>query len=466
MQEGEQENAKISGWALLAMALSVLIIAIDFTAFSVALPTIGEEFQAGINKTQWIINGYSLMFGVLIVTGGRLADRIGRRKTLIIGISIFTAFSVFASLTSSIVGLIVCRILMGVGGALMWPSILGIVFSIIPAHRAGLAGALVIGTAGFGNAMGPMFGGVLTDLLSWRWIFLINVPIAMIVFLFVYKVIENDKPIDKNEPIDYVGVLTLSIALMALLLALDFGIGLGWTDPFILSLFVIFFIAICAFFYIEYKVGQSALIPTDMVHNYPFMAAGVATLMMSAIFFAVLVYLPLFFSETMQYSAMRSGVGLLPVMLTFAVASFFAGALYEKLGAKLILSVGSTCLALGMFLLSSLTMHSSYASMLLGMFILGTGVGLFYATITTASLTSVPEHRASLAGGIIFMFQIAGGSIGLGFNTAIVTHFQQLSEGINMAFRLNGVLSILGLIICLFWIGGKKRLEKCQSKIN
>ena len=461
MQGGEQENATISCLALLAMALSVLMIAIDFTAFSVALPTIGEEFQAGINKTQWIINGYSLMFGVLIVTGGRLADRIGRRKTLIIGVSIFTAFSVLATLTSSIVGVIVCRILMGVGGALMWPAILGIVFGIIPAHRAGLAGALVIGTAGFGNAMGPMFGGVLTDLLSWRWIFLINVPIAMIVFLFVYKAIENDKPTDENESIDYVGVLTLSIALMALLLALDLGIGIGWADPFIISLFVIFFIAICAFFYIEYKVGQSALIPTDIVRNYPFMAAGVATLMMSAIFFAVLVYLPLFFSVTMQYSAMRSGVGLLPVMLTFAVASFFAGALYEKLGAKLILSVGSACLALGMFLLSSLTMYSSYASMLLGMFILGTGVGLFYATITTASLTLVPDHRASLAGGIIFMFQIAGGSIGLGINTAIVTHFQQLSEGINMAFRLNGVLSILGLIICLFWIGGKKRLEKC-----
>ncbi|WP_299001871.1 MFS transporter [uncultured Shewanella sp.] len=456
MQGSEQKEAKISVLALLAMVLSVLMIAIDFTAFSVALPIIGEEFKAGINKTQWIINGYTLMFGVLIVTGGRLADRIGRRKTLIIGISIFTVFSVLATLVSGTLGVIVCRMLMGVGGALMWPAILGMVFGIMPSHRAGLAGALVIGTAGFGNAMGPMLGGVLTDILSWRWIFLINVPIAAIVYLLVYKLIEDDQPIDQNEPIDYVGVLTLSIALMALLLALDFGIGLGWEDPFILSLFVIFFVVICAFFYIESKVGQYALIPTDIVRNYSFMAAGLATLMMSAIFFAVLVYLPLFFSQTMHYSPMKSGVGLLPVMLTFAITSFFAGALYEKLGSKLILSVGSACLALGMFLLSSLTMHTSYLSMLFGMFILGAGVGLFYSTITTAALTLVPEKRASLAGGIIFMFQIAGGSIGLGLNTAIVSQYDLLSEGINMAFKVNGVFSILGFIICVLWIGGRK----------
>ena len=155
---------------------------------------------------------------------------------------------------------------------------------------------------------------------------------------------------------------------------------------------------------------------------------------------------------------MKSGVGLLPVMLTFAVASFFAGALYEKLGSKLILSVGSACLALGMFLLSNLTMHSSYPSMLLGMFILGMGVGLFYSTITTAALTVVPEKRAGLAGGIIFMFQIAGGSIGLGLNTAIISQYQLLSEGMNMAFKVNGVFSIFGLIICLLWIGSKQPL--------
>lgn len=456
MQGSEQKETKISVWALVAMVLSVLMIANDFTAFSVALPIMNAEFNVGINKTQWVINGYTLMFGVLIVTGGRLADRIGRRKTLIIGIILFTVFSVIATLVSSIIGVIVCRILMGMGGALMWPAILGIVFGLMPAHRAGLAGALVIGTAGFGNAMGPMLGGVLTDLLSWRWIFLINLPIAVIVFLLVYTLIEDDKPQDKNESIDYAGVISLSISLLALLLALDVGVDLGWYDPFILSLLVVFFITFILFIFIEKKVGQDALIPTDMVRNYPFFAAGLATLMMSAIFFAVLVYLPQFFNQAMHYSAMQAGVGLLPVMLTFAVSSFFAGVLYEKLGAKFILLVGSSCLALGMFLLSDLTMHSSYGSMVVPMIVLGAGVGLFYSTITTAALTVVPEHRAGLAGGIIFMFQIAGGSIGLGLNTAIVSMSPVLSAGMNMAFKVNALLAVLGLLICLLWIGGRK----------
>ncbi|MCL1126280.1 MFS transporter [Shewanella surugensis] len=460
MQGSEKNSVKISVWALLAMVLSVFVIANDFTAFSVALPMMNEEFHAGIDKTQWVINGYTLMFGVFIVTGGRLADRIGRRKTLIWGLVIFAFFSVLASLVNSIYGVIICRILMGIGGALIWPSILGIVFTVFPASKAGIAGALVLGVAGFGNAMGPLLGGVLTDTWGWRWILLINLPIAIIVYLFVRTSIEDDKPVDQNEPIDYAGVSTLSISLLSLLLALDLGISVGWKNPFILSLFVISLIVLCFFVLIERRVGQSALIPPDIIHNVSFFLAGLATLMTSAVFFTVLVYLPLFFTKAMQYSAMESGIGLLPVMLTFALSSFSAGALYEKLGAKWITSIGTGCLVLGMFLLSHLTMYTSYASMLTGMIILGLGVGFFYSTITTVALTSVAETRASLAGGIIYMLLNLGGAIGLAINTVIVSQYESLSEGINMAFSLNAILSFFGLLICLLWIGNKQGIEK------
>ncbi len=164
--------------ALGAMAISVFVIANDVTALSVALPEIEKEFDTDVSTVQWVINAYALVFGVLIVTGGRLADMLGRRRMFFIGAAIFAAFSLLAGAAQDELWLIACRALMGVGGALMWPAVLGMTFDILPEDKAGLAGGLILGAAGFGNAAGPLLGGVLTDALSWRWILFVNVPIA------------------------------------------------------------------------------------------------------------------------------------------------------------------------------------------------------------------------------------------------------------------------------------------------
>src|SRR5262245_59246566 len=160
------------------MALAVLVVANDFTALSVALPAMEQAFGADVTTVQWVINGYALVFGVLIVTGGRLADVFGRRKVFFIGTAIFSAFSLIGGLAPNVWVLLLARGAMGIGGAMMWPAILGMTYALLPASRAGLAGGLILGAAGIGNAMGPLLGGTLTDTLSWRWIFFLNLPIA------------------------------------------------------------------------------------------------------------------------------------------------------------------------------------------------------------------------------------------------------------------------------------------------
>ncbi|MEA2058152.1 MAG: MFS transporter, partial [Actinomycetota bacterium] len=162
--------------ALVAMAAGVFLVANDFTALSVAIPTIESDFGTTLNRAQWVVNGYTVVFGVLIVTGGRLADLFGRRRIFMIGAAIFATFSLIAGLSPSIWALIGSRALMGIGGALMWPAILGMTYAILPDDKAGLAGGLIIGVAGLGNAMGPLVGGFLTDALSWRWVLFVNVP--------------------------------------------------------------------------------------------------------------------------------------------------------------------------------------------------------------------------------------------------------------------------------------------------
>ena len=167
------------------------------------------------------------------------------------------------------------------------------------------------------------------------------------------------------------------------------------------------------FGFVEHRQGDSALVPPDVLANRVFASACLTVLLMSAIFFSALLYLPQFMSKGLGYSALTSGAGLLPLMGTFALTSFAAGPLYNRLGAKPIVSAGAAFLGLGIFLLSFIDSDSDYVSLVPGMIVLGTGVGLFYSSITTAAVTALDLSRSSLAGGIVYMFQIAGGAIGL-----------------------------------------------------
>jgi MFS family permease len=203
--------------ALGAMAMAVIVVANDFTAMSVALPSIEDDFDVDVSTVQWVINVYALVFGVMIVTGGRLADMFGRRRLFFIGAAVFAGFSVLGGAAQDDLWLIVCRALMGIGGAMMWPAVLGMTFAILPEDKAGLAGGLILGAAGFGNAAGPLIGGALTEALSWRWILFVNLPIAMIACLVTWRAVPESRADAGRERIDYVGVTLLTVGLMALL---------------------------------------------------------------------------------------------------------------------------------------------------------------------------------------------------------------------------------------------------------
>jgi MFS family permease len=168
------------------MGMAVVVIANDFSAINVALPTMESDFHTNVNTIQWVVNAYALTFGVMIVTGGRLADMFGRRNAFFLGTAIFATMSALGGAAQTETWLILTRTLMGIGGALMWPAILGMTYGLLPEEKAGLAGGIIIGAAGLGNAIGPLVGGVLTDALSWRWIFFLNVPVSIFAVLVTY----------------------------------------------------------------------------------------------------------------------------------------------------------------------------------------------------------------------------------------------------------------------------------------
>jgi EmrB/QacA subfamily drug resistance transporter len=448
---------------MIAMGVAVLVVANDFTALSVALPAMERDLHSRVNTVQWVINGYAMVFGVLIVTGGRLADMFGRRRIFIVGAAIFALFSVIGGLAPNIWLLLACRFLMGIGGAMMWPAILGLTYGLLPASKAGLAGGIILGAAGFGNAVGPLLGGVLTDSVGWRWIFYVNLPVAAAAVLITMLVVPPDAARKGEAKIDYPGTAALSLGLLALLLALDWALDLGWTAPLILCLFVVGAVALVAFLLIERHGGDSALVPESVLQNRKFLAAGIATLLASAIFFSALLYLPQFMSKELGFNAMGAGAGLLPMMGTFMVTSFIAGRLYARLGPKLIVALGAALLGAGMFLLSRISAQTTYDQLIFGMVVLGIGVGLFYSSVTTAAITALDPSEASLAGAIVYMFQIAGGSIGIGFNTAIVVSAASMPAGIHVAFLVDGVLAMCSAAVAILFVGGTVDMERLRD---
>jgi EmrB/QacA subfamily drug resistance transporter len=421
--------------ALAAMALAVFTVAIDFTALSVALPSIEVRFDSDVSTVQWVISAYTLVFGVLIVTGGRLADLFGRKRLFLIGAAVFAAFSLLGSAAPEIGWLIGARALTGIGGAMMWPATLGMTYSLLPAERAGLAGGLIIGSAGLGNAAGPLLGGMLTDLLSWRWILLVNVPVAAVAAFVVWRTVPESRGAAGERHVDYLGIATLSLGLVSLLLALDIGSQAGWSSLSAVVLFVASPVLLALFVWAERRGGESALLPPDVRRSRPFRLICLSVLLVSPTFFAALMYLPQYLQKIEGRSALGAGAGLLPLMLVFAAVSFWAGSLYNRLGPKPIVSTGALLICIGLFLTSLVTTHSAYGALVPGMGVLGIGIGLYYSSVTTAGVTALDPSRTSLAGAIVYMVQVAGGSIGLGLTTAVftaVSHHRLSSDAANL----------------------------------
>jgi EmrB/QacA subfamily drug resistance transporter len=437
------------------MGVAVVVIANDFSAINVALPTMEKDFDTNVNTIQWVVNAYALTFGVMIVTGGRLADMFGRRNAFFLGTAIFASMSALGGAAQTEAWLIASRTLMGIGGALMWPAILGMTYALLPEDKAGLAGGIIIGAAGLGNAIGPLIGGVLTDALSWRWIFFLNVPISVFAVFVTYRLVKVTEPDAGEQRIDYPGIAAISVGLVSLLVALDQIDDWGFGDPRVIGMFALAVILLVAFVPIERRAGKSALVPREVMANESFRASCLAILLMSATFFAALLYLPQFMQHQLGYSPLEAGLGMLPFLATFACVSFVAGPLYERLGAKLLASVGALCITLAPFLFSLVGEDSGYTSLISGMVVLGIGIGSFYPTATTAGVTSVDESQTSLAGGIVYMFQIAGGSIGLGLTTTVFSAQASFVDGIQAAFRLDAALSLVGFLVALFFVGGR-----------
>lgn len=440
-------------WAIAATVAGSAVAQITATVVNVALPEIAAGLDAGTLGVQWVINAYMLPLASLILIGGALGDRYGRRRIYLLGTIIFGASSLAAAVAPSLGFLLGARVVMGVGGALLTPGSLAILeASFVKKDRAAAIGAWA-GLGGVAGALGPVLGGLLLDLAGWRLLFLLNLPIcAAAVYLTVQHLPESTDPDSATHRIDWAGTVTGAAGLAALtygLISLGGGISVLGISAIVAG------IAIMFIFVTLQRQVQAPLVPLSMFSNRTFSVANILTFVVYAALGGVFFLLVVFLRQVLGYSGFEAGAATLPMTILMLLFSAQSGRVASRIGPRLQLTAGPVFLAVGMLLFSRLEQGSSYGTDVFpGVVLFGFGLVCLVAPVTATVLAAADERRAGLASGInnavartagLMAVAILPPAAGLGaeaFNDPT-----QFAAGFSRAMLISAVLAAVGAVV-------------------
>jgi EmrB/QacA subfamily drug resistance transporter len=399
-------------WTLIAVSVATFMLLLDITVVNVALPSIREDLGASFTDLQWVVDAYALTLAALVLTAGSLADRLGRRRVFVAGLTIFTGASLLCALAPDPTFLNLARAVQGVGGAIMFAVSLALIAQEFVAGRErGMAMGIYGATIGIAVAIGPLVGGALTDSLGWESIFYLNVPIGIGAIAITYlKVRESRDP--NATRVDWPGVATFSAALFLLVLALVRGNDEGWGSTLIVSLLAGAGALLLAFLAIERRVAEPML-PLELFKRPAFTGVQLAAFAISSSIFALFLYLTLYLQNYLGLSPFQAGLRYLPITVVSFFAAPIAGALLSRVHARLMLSVGLAGVGVGLLLMSGIDAGSDWTTLLGGFLVAGAAVGLINPVVADVAVSVVPKERSGMAAGINDTFRQVGVAVGI-----------------------------------------------------
>ncbi len=418
MTNGKEQLTRTQKLTLAACAMAVILVTMDFTAIDVVITPIEKDLDSDLSTIQWIVNLYFLTFAALLVAGGRLADMFGRRRILLIGLTIFAAMSLLGGIAQTDWWLIGARGLQGTGGALLWPAAMGIAFAVVPPSRKAMAMGLIIGAAGLGTAVGPALGGLFGELVSWRLVLFFNLPVAAVAAAIALRNVADDPGEEGKHRVDYGGIMLAGGALAALLLAIDQSSAWGWGDVRTIGLLVLSALLVVALWLVETRVDQP-LLPSDVIRNRKFVIPALVAGAMASPLFIVMFYLPQFFEKLKGWTTLAAGAGSLPLTIALAVSALFAGGLYARLGPKTLVAGGALAIGIGALIVALVDEATSYAVLVPGLLLIGVGLGLGLSSVNTTAVGSTPPNRTAVASGLAYMTRTMMATIALAIATAV-----------------------------------------------
>ncbi|MFE2432993.1 MFS transporter [Streptomyces sp. NPDC059373] len=418
------ERSGRNGAALAVIASCQLMVVLDITIVNIALPHIQTALNFSTTGLSWVLNAYTLTFGGLLLLGGRAGDILGRRRVFIFGVLLFALASLLGGLAQNSGELLAARALQGVGGAIASPTALALItttFTEGPARNRAF-GVYAAVSAG-GGAIGLLAGGVLVEWLNWRWIFFVNVPIAIIIALAAPRVIKESA----RHPgrFDLAGALTSTLGMALLVYGFIRAAQEGWRDPLTIGAFGVAVVLLAVFIAIERRTTQ----PITPLHMFADRnRAGTYGIMLSfaAAIFGMFFFLTLFVQDVLHFSPLEAGLAFLPISAVIAVGAGISSKQLPRFGPKPLMVFGSLCAAGGLIWLTFTNINSTYAGSILGpMLLFGLGMGLQFVALTLMAVSGVAPQESGAASGLLNVTQQVGGSLGL---SILVTVFGTASR--------------------------------------
>ena len=463
-------------WIVLALLVAAqFMVVLDVAIVNVALPSIRTDLHFSQVSLQWVITAYTILFGGVLMLGGRLADLLGRRRMFMLGLALFTTFSLLDGLAWSEGSLIAFRAAQGLGAALLSPAALSILTTTFPEGRErNLALGIWGAASGSGGAAGVLLGGALTSGFGWSWIFFINVPVGIAVIALAPFLLRESNAGLTHRHFDLAGAASITGGLMLLVYALTRAAEHGWGSVTTVVLLAASAALIAAFFVIESR-SKAPLLPLRIFRLRTLSGSNLAGLLMGAAIFSMFFLLTLYMQEVLHYSPLHTGLAYIALTLTIIVFSGLAQALVTRVGVRLVLPTGLALSAVALVLFARLPVHGSYFSDLLPPFLIaGLGLALAFVPMSIGALTGVHPADAGVASGLINTNQQIGGAIGVAVATTIAasvtTHYVNshagasafggaaLTDGFHAAFYVLAGVAAVGAALAALMIESRPPL--------
>jgi EmrB/QacA subfamily drug resistance transporter len=403
-------------WLLLAVVcVGQFMVVLDLSIVNVALPAMQRDLHFSTSQLQWVVNAYALTFGGFLLLGGRAADLFGRRRIFVLGLAMFSGASLVCALAPNEGLLIAARALQGLGAAVLSPATLTILTATFrqPGERARALG-IWSAMAAVGGASGALFGGVLTDLLSWRWIFYINVPIGLLTIVAARAALVDSRADEDHRTLDVFGALTVTGGLVAFVYAIVGTDTHSWGSAATLVPIAVSVVLLATFVLMETRVATTPLVPFRLFRSREVTGANLAMMFVGGAIFSMWLFLSLYMQEVLHFSPLITGVGFLPQTAAIAIGAQISARLVPRLGPRPPLLVGVSMAVVGLAWLSRMSPTGNYLADVLGGSVLATlGMGLSFTPLAFAATAGVARDEAGLASGMLNTSRQVGGSIGL-----------------------------------------------------
>ncbi len=403
----------VNPWmTLTALMFGFFMSLLDATIVNIALNDIRVSLKTDLTTSSWVLNSYSLVFAVLLVTMGRFADQFGRKRLFMIGMVLFSLGSLLCAIAPTIELLIFFRALQGIGAAALNPVSLAIITTVFPPAKRGGAIAAWGAAAGLAAAVGPVLGGILIENFDWRWIFYVNLPFCVVGLFMVYRFVPESRDPNATRAIDVLGFLTLSVGMFCLVFAIIEGNDWGWGSAGILGLFAASAFGLIAFFFVETRQAQPIL-DFSLFKLRSFTAANIVTFMFSVALQGAFLILVLYFITAQGYNELNAAYALIPIPLASFVVSAVSGRFGSKVDPRRLGALGMVLLAAGLLLLSTIDTDATYFDTTWRGILIGFGMGLCFTTFPTIVVSDVPRSKLGVASGAFNTFRQIGFTLGV-----------------------------------------------------